>query len=258
MYRCSVRGEVPILMYHAFGADEPASRFVVPSRSFRRQLVVMRLLGYRPVRLTAYAKLRREGRPPPRRSFVLTIDDGYVDVGTVAVPLLRRHRVSATLFIPSAFVGRRNEWDNPDAPLYGRPILPWDELAALSSELDLGAHSRTHPRLPDLGIEDATREIDGSRADIHAALGVLPDAFAYPYGSRTDALEATVEALGFICACSVGDGLNTSATPLYALRRIEIFGTDTLFRFVLKVWTGRREPRRADVRRRLLPWARRR
>jgi peptidoglycan/xylan/chitin deacetylase (PgdA/CDA1 family) len=136
------------LMYHAFSATEPASRFVVPERRFRRQLALLRLLRYRPLSLTAYAELRRTKRRPPRRAFVVTIDDGYADVATVAVPALRRLGVPATLFVPSACIGRANEWDAPGEPLHGRALLSWQELRNLPDEIAIGAHTMTHPRLP--------------------------------------------------------------------------------------------------------------
>jgi len=62
------------------------------------------------------------------------------------------------------------------------------------------------------------------------------------------AVEAAVAEVGFACACGVCDGFNTAATSLFALRRIEIHGTDSLLRFIVKLLTGRRNPDRGGGR----------
>jgi len=181
----------------------------------------------------------------------VTIDDAYVDVQTVAAPILHRRGVPATLFVPSGYVGRVNEWDARGGALLGRPLLTWHELDALPDEFEIGAHTQTHPRLPELDAEQAVSEIDGSRTDIARELKRVPSSFSYPYGATSVALEAAVAQLGFSCACGVRDGLNPAESSLYALRRIEIYGTDSLLRFVLKVWTGRRDPRLVELLMRL-------
>lgn len=54
-----------------------------------------------------------EGRPLRRSSILLTFDDGYLDNYTEAYPLLQRHSVPATFFLPTAFTGtgRIPWWD---------------------------------------------------------------------------------------------------------------------------------------------------
>lgn len=45
-------------------------------------------------------------RPLPPRSLLITFDDGYADNSEYALPLLRKHRVPATVFISSDVIGR--------------------------------------------------------------------------------------------------------------------------------------------------------
>jgi hypothetical protein len=47
-----------------------------------------------------------------------------------------------------------------------------------------------------------------------------------------------VKQAGFAAGCTVDAGLNTMITPLFALRRTEVWGTDSLPRFLLSLWTG--------------------
>jgi peptidoglycan/xylan/chitin deacetylase (PgdA/CDA1 family) len=45
----------------------------------------------------------RSGQGLPRKAVLITFDDAYRDFGEVAWPILRRHRLPATVFVPTAF-----------------------------------------------------------------------------------------------------------------------------------------------------------
>jgi hypothetical protein len=47
-----------------------------------------------------------------------------------------------------------------------------------------------------------------------------------------------VEGAGFLGGCGAASGLNTLITPLHALRRIEVYGTDSLLQFALALRLG--------------------
>jgi peptidoglycan/xylan/chitin deacetylase (PgdA/CDA1 family) len=227
-----------IVMYHAFAVgSERASRFVVPPRAFWRQM--RWLTRRRPVlALDDVLAHRRTNRLPPAGAVVVTIDDGYDDVRSHAHPVLRALGVAATLFVVTERMGEANRWD-ADGPLAGRPLVSWPDTTELHRQgLALGAHTRTHPRLPDLPPADVDAEVAGSRADLADALGEPVETFAYPYGRWDEATAQAVARAGFGCAVSVAPGRNCAATPPYALRRVEIRGDDSPVRFVLAVVFG--------------------
>jgi peptidoglycan/xylan/chitin deacetylase (PgdA/CDA1 family) len=72
--------------------------------------------------------------------------------------------------------------------------MSWDQLRGLADHgWEIGSHTRTHPRLPELGDEALDDELAGSRADCEAGLGVACETLAYPYGAVD---ERVVEAAG--------------------------------------------------------------
>jgi len=228
-----------ILMYHAFGGkDEPASRFVVPARQFERHLRRLSRSGRPVIRLEELAAARREGRQAPAGAVVITIDDGYADNREVGLPLLRRARFPATVFAVSARIGGVADWGGA-AELSGRPLLDLDGLRALQeSRVSVGAHTRTHPRLPELDEPALADEIEGSRADLRGQLGTPIDAFSYPFGRVSEDAVAVVASAGFTCACGIERGLNYPGTPLLELRRVPVDGDTSILRFALGVRFG--------------------
>jgi peptidoglycan/xylan/chitin deacetylase (PgdA/CDA1 family) len=227
-----------ILMYHAFAVGgERTSRFVVSRRAFERQ---MRWLARRRPVLALEELLahRRAHRLPPAGAVVVTIDDGYDDVRSEAQPVLRSAGIAATLFVVTARMAEVNRWE-ADGPLAGRPLVSWDDARELHRDgLTLGAHTRTHPILPELPPAEVEEEIAGSRADLAGALGEPVETFAYPFGRWDEAAAEAVRRAGFGCAVSIRTGRNCAATPPYALRRVEIHGDDSFLRFLLAVVFG--------------------
>jgi GT2 family glycosyltransferase/peptidoglycan/xylan/chitin deacetylase (PgdA/CDA1 family) len=223
-----------IVMYHAFGAkEEPASRFILPTRLFGRQMVWLSRLGYNVLGLEEFLCYRREGRLPPAPSVVITIDDGYQDNYARAFPILRHHEFPATIFLVSQKLGQDNHWDE-GSTLTGRPLLSLSEAKEMFKEgIRFGAHTRTHPHLSTLCDEEIRREIYGSKQDLERMLNVPIQTFAYPYGDFDGRVKTVAEEAGFQGSCSVEGGTNSSKTPLHILRRVEVYGTDSLLRFLL-------------------------
>jgi hypothetical protein len=79
---------------------------------------------------------------------------------------------------------------------------------------------------------------------LEEGLGRPVSTFAYPFGRLDEATTAAVGRAGFSAACCSRSGVNDPVVPNLLLRRLEIRGTDSLFRFALAVHRGRALPRR--------------
>ena len=103
--------------------------------------------------------------------------------------------------------------------------LTRDEMIELGSSalIEIGAHTVTHRVLASASAEAQRDEIEGSRDELHRALGWVPTSFAYPYGFASSYDEQTVALLrgaGFECACTTaGKPLMNGCDP-YALPRV--------------------------------------
>jgi peptidoglycan/xylan/chitin deacetylase (PgdA/CDA1 family) len=132
----------------------------------------------------------------------ITFDDAFANFATHAWPVLRGAGLTATLFVPTAFVGRTNVWDTmPGGDMPSLALLDWPALGKLSSEgVTLGAHTRTHADLRAVSDTALAEEIAGSIEDIARETGAKASGLAYPYGYHDDrVVTATRAACAWAC-----------------------------------------------------------
>jgi peptidoglycan/xylan/chitin deacetylase (PgdA/CDA1 family) len=222
---------VRILCYHRI-ADAPGDLAVSPA-AFRRHLQLLASFDAEIVPLSRVLDILGE----EQRFVCLTFDDGYRDFAEVALPALRDAGFPATLFVTTGLASGEvgMSW-------YRRPppVLGWPELERLAADdlVELGAHTRTHPALPALSVQEAREEIEEPRREIEERTGARVDAFAYPaglYGAREVEL---VAGAGYAVAVTTVGGVNLPGTSPHVLRRTVVEGRDStsLFQAKLNGW----------------------
>jgi peptidoglycan/xylan/chitin deacetylase (PgdA/CDA1 family) len=174
-WRPSVPGVV-ILLYHRVGGGS-ALEIDLDAARFDEQIATIAESGRVVPLSTALAQLAAApGEHPAGSSLVVTFDDGTADFADTAVPILERHRVPATLYLATGWVGGESP-----APAGGRPVS-WSALrdACSTGLIDIGSHTHTHRLLDRVSRSDAAAELDRSIDLIGEHLGLPAHDFAYP------------------------------------------------------------------------------
>ncbi|WP_129841426.1 polysaccharide deacetylase family protein [Streptomyces sp. RFCAC02] len=230
------RGEAPgavplwVLMYHSVDyADEDPYRITITPDRLREQLAWLRRRGLRGVSVGELLRARAAGRG--ERLVGLTFDDGYKDFVDYAVPLLRGHNCTATVFVLPGYLGGSNVWD-ADGPR--KRLLTDDGVrAAADAGMEIGSHGMTHAALTALPDEDLDAELTRSRAALHEITGADVPGFCYPYGAVDRRVARAVRAAGYAYACGISPG---SLTGRWALPRVHVGESDSARRLRLKHW----------------------
>ncbi len=250
--RNSRKGAIPILMYHSISEDpeagvSPYYKTNTSPTDFREQMRSLAEAGYRAISIDYVVALLSASQPltlDPQRLVAITFDDGFADFYTQAFPILREHGFTATVFLPTAFIGcnRRMFSPPPGSPSspphrHSTPLecLTWAEVRELRmAGIDFGSHTATHPRLVELSWPEIQRELRDSKDELENRLQTAVAHFCYPYGfpqNRRQFVGRLTEVLrntGYRCCTTTRVGCATSGDDVFALRRLPVNSLDDL------------------------------
>lgn len=222
------RRTLPVLCYHRVLPAAPAGSRLsihVTREVFARQL---RQLHRRGMKTITFADLL-DDKPPPRRSVILSFDDGYRDNYEHLLPLLEEYDARAVIFALGERSLRTNVWDSargePEAALMSDAEL---RACHASGRVEIGSHGLRHHRLPALDDEELERELTASKSSLEAVLGAPVCAFAYPYGEWGPRERDAVARAGYAYGVATDHGAPIAHDPYAVARRIVFTGTTAL------------------------------
>lgn len=225
-----------ILEYHS--VDPLPAPYAITPGTFERHLDLLQA-RYEIVRLRDVPNLLRAGIGA--RRVVLTFDDAYLDFVHHVLPALFSRGIPATLFVPTAYIGDVNRWDQGEAPV--RKIMGISELrtALATGLIDIGSHTIDHVRMSALTEGGMRRQAEGSRGALERMLQAPVRTFAYPYGMLDDYSALTERVLleaGYEVAVTSHWGTVNKPSHLLALRRIALHEGDSNEEIIEKVEGG--------------------
>jgi peptidoglycan/xylan/chitin deacetylase (PgdA/CDA1 family) len=215
-----------VLAYHRV-SDERDSPLCVPPAAFRAQLELLLAWGLRP------GSLEQAGPG----HFVLTIDDGYEDGYTEALPILSRLGVPAVFYVCTGYLDgpRGPGLPAPDGLADGARFLTWAQAGELTDAGHVVAsHSVSHRELPGLADAELAGELTGSKAALESGLRRPVKDFCYPRGRHDQRVRAAVAAAGYERAV-VTPSRGRVPPGRLAIERAGIYRHDSPWRFRAKV-----------------------
>ena len=177
---------VPVLMYHRIvpfaQAGNSIRSLVVPPATFAAQLEALDKAGWHTITMATLANDLQAHIRPPAKTFVITIDDGWADGYTYALPIMHDYGFVATYFVIAGRI---------DKPGF---LTSADLQALVASGDEIGDHTMDHLRLAHQTSAKRTYEIDAAAARIAQVTGYWPESLAYPYGSVNSQVATAVAA----------------------------------------------------------------
>lgn len=235
------RYEMPIIMYHRV-VDSPDEVGVhgtyVTKELFKKHMQLLKDNGYRTVTFKELAEdhLLTKRFDKGNKFVVLTFDDGYEDNYRVMFPILKEFGAKAVIFLLSE--SKYNEWDvnNPHNPEKRFDLMSEEQVKEMAAYgVEFGAHTKTHPYLSSLPIEEAREQIVQCKQKLEQTYGQPFITFAYPYGDLNDEVKSEVRKAGFTFAVSTDSGEINVDSDLFQIRRIGIFPRNSMLTFRRKI-----------------------
>ncbi|MGB2579854.1 peptidoglycan/xylan/chitin deacetylase (PgdA/CDA1 family) [Elusimicrobium simillimum] len=178
------------LMYHHFGPvtitqEEP---FFIDENFFETQLKYILSKGYTPISFETAEHAFINKTALPKKSILITFDDGWQDNYTHAYPVLKKLNIKANIFLNTAQIGIKDS------------MLTWEQAAemAASGLVSFASHGMNHLRLRSLSDAEVLYELTESKKLIEERLGKPCLSFCYPFGSADKRVRSLVLKAGYI------------------------------------------------------------
>jgi len=225
-------------MYHHVSAVE-STDLTIGARRLEEQF---KWLNENNFRTWHFSELEKLTQLPSGKNVIITFDDAYISFKELALPLLKKYNLKATLFVPLEFPGKTDEWYSGQ-----NPIMTSTELKSLDPSLvELGYHSFAHKKYHQMSPAEIKEDLDKCREIIKAENFNFYPALAYPYGKYPRDKSAKgqfikyLEGEGFIFGLRIGNRLNSFPfkNP-FEIQRLDIKGEYDLSKFKRKIKFGK-------------------
>ena len=240
---------VPVMTYHRICSNIAKSRvyggtnLAISASKFKAQMKWLKKHGYHTISTAEFKDWRVEGAFLPKKSVLLTVDDGFYETYHVALPILKKYNQKATLFVIGSKVGKKTKKYNP---LHrGDRFVGWDVIKKVREEypnLEFQSHTYDMHHRNGSGNGVATswsrKKIDKD-FEKNEKFGFT--AIAYPFGHASGRFLAATRAYKPI---GIGFGYMmdwpaSRTSPRYNIPRFKVFGDRGLGDFVGNVRTAR-------------------
>jgi peptidoglycan/xylan/chitin deacetylase (PgdA/CDA1 family) len=227
----------------------------------------LRRAGYAALSADQFVAFLQGQTEVPRRSVLITFDDGYLDNHVYAYPVLRRYGLRATVFVVTAWVsdgppracaGERAAASLPDTPSHrvcmaairsGRAdevMLRWSEIRQGETDGVVEAHSHTHSHVRwDEQYADRVKRIDALEADLEQSRSVLRRELGkesrhlcWPWGRYDPDYQTAARRVGFAAQYVAAKGVNTAGCDPSRISRVVVKDRPG-FWFASRLWIYR-------------------
>lgn len=224
---------VPILLYHHLLTEEENTfennSAILSVDKFQKQMEFLYDNGYNTITLDELERFLKGEVDLPKKSIVITFDDGYKSNYIYAHPILKQYGFKATIFLVSSWNTEKIVPFDPNEIQY----LSWEEIEKGRDVFEYASHTHAMHVLDDnkKGYL-VTKPLGEVKEDLQAAMDLLDTrSLAYPYGHYNNETLETLKDLGYTMAFTVKSGKVKPGDSLLELRRQSIFSKTSLRRF---------------------------
>jgi peptidoglycan/xylan/chitin deacetylase (PgdA/CDA1 family) len=153
----------------------------------------------------------------------LTFDDGWEDNFTNGFPIIKRLKFNFTIFLILGKIGSAG-------------YVGWDMIKQMvKHNIEIGSHTISHPKLTQIPIEDAKKEIFQSRSILEEKLNIPIKYFCYPSGDYNENISCLVAQAGYLAAV-ITPPVRNIPQGTFSLHRTGIYKHNNKLIFRLKLF----------------------
>jgi peptidoglycan/xylan/chitin deacetylase (PgdA/CDA1 family) len=215
------KAKVAVLGYHDFTESRRPTPMIINIRDFRDQMQAIKDSEIPVISMRQFLDWKQEKKDIPPQSIMITIDDGWEDTHTLAMPILREFGFPFTAFLYQKYVG-----------VGGRSMTHGQIHELIESGGTICSHSVSHRNMTKPPGRTSEEKIDWLNAELRESHNFLEQnfsaglikTFAYPYGIYNDQVKQLAEEFGYEACFTVKPAKVSWDTDNLAVNRYVIHG----------------------------------
>lgn len=240
-----MKRSIPVIMYHHVSPN-PGLVTVSPT-TFTSHMEALAHLGWETLTAARFLEFLRGRIELPRRSVLITFDDGYLDNYVYAYPVLKRFNQNAVIFgvtgwfndgPPRGHIGHNGFL--PETPSHGachnllrqgrgdEVMLRWSEIEAMQGVVEMHSHTHTHRRwdkdfpFPPVRLKNLEEDLTTARDILKSRLGVTEPQLCWPWGVWDTAYREMAIRLGYTAFYTTVPGINLGGAGGGEIKRFPV------------------------------------
>jgi peptidoglycan/xylan/chitin deacetylase (PgdA/CDA1 family) len=226
--------DIPILTYHHLLPDSVNKAFknnkeVISTEEFEEQMKLLHDNGYESLTLNELEQFLDGEIHLPKRSVVITFDDGYLSNFVYAYPILKKYHFKATLFAVKGFISTYPEVMDPNKLNF----ISWPEIPKHEDVFAIGSHTcylhHLDKKHKSFLVVKPPKEVEADL--VEARKTFHSNYFAYPYGQFNKTTILLLKKAGYHLAFTTKPGRVSVYTSKFELNRNDVFPTTDINEF---------------------------
>lgn len=244
----AAKTKLRILEYHSISTNGFENQITIRKEKIIEQFNYLKKNNYRTLWMSDVQELKNKKQKLPKKSIVLTFDDGFVDNYSELYPLLKEYDFKAVCFMVLGRIGQKVDW-NGEFINDNMHLMNKEQLLAIGSHIELGFHTFRHDNYAQLSLEEIETDLklcqDVVRKENLKVFPVLAYTFGDYYRKKGPDQKKFFDLLkkyGILYGLRIGNRINIFPMKnMYEVQRIDIRGRDSFKTFKKKVILGRRK-----------------
>ncbi|MBQ6134851.1 MAG: polysaccharide deacetylase family protein [Bacilli bacterium] len=227
LYVCFAPVKIPVLTYHDFVDGEPTNNMQISKKAFEEEMKYLADHHYKSLEIKDIECFLKKECNLPKKSVLITMDDGWKSELEIAAPILKKYHLKATIFYVGENLSKENE-----------NFMSLEDLETLIQKypnIEIASHSYSlhQEKSYKLSKEEITKDMQKMKESI------ISPYYAYPYGKYSEDYQEALKDEGYRLAFTFGPGGEhrklTQKDSCYELPRLNMSNGMPLWKFILRL-----------------------
>ena len=170
LFKITIKPKCITLYYHAIYPEE--------QKNFKRQMDLLKN-KFEVLKSDYFGQLSSK-----KKYAIITFDDGFENLITNAIPILKENKLPFTIFFISNYFGKTPNWEFPEGHRDNdQRIMTVEQMNGLPRELlTIGSHTENHKNLTSIAENEILSELRNSKETLQKISGREISIVSYPHG----------------------------------------------------------------------------